>query len=320
MKAFIGVLVLLAAMLLPQLAPAQAKNKQPAVAKTYEGCLTSANGLLLLTQSGGHAYALHGRTGELNKYLDHTLQVQGTPEKPQNPRTIGAALRVKSWKVTGECHLDLKSLSRASPAWKKSGEPAVPIAGKTGKEAVAVPITSNRSVGDTTPPDDVERSRIPPPPSQPGRPPVSEDTAQNPRDANRIAVAAQRAEIGTPNGTLGVPAEPGMGTLVSQQSRVRPDVVVQMDGEEFRPSKVTIAAGQTVEWKNNSGDPHTVTVVPDKALVPADVALPKNAQPFESGTISAGMTFSHTFKVPGTYRYYCTLHEGNGMVGEVIVR
>ena len=32
------------------------------------------------------------------------------------------------------------------------------------------------------------------------------------------------------------------------------------------------------------------------------------------------MTFSHTFKVPGTYRYYCTLHEGNGMVGEVIVR
>jgi len=320
MKVFIGVLAFFAAMLLPPLVPAQAKNNQQSVVKTYEGCLTASNGLLLLTQSGGHAYALHGRTAELNKYLDHTLRVQGTPEKPQNPRTIGAALQVKSWKVTGECHLDLKSLSRATPAWKKSGEPAVPIAGKTGKEAVAVPVTSNRSVGETTPPADVERNRIPPPPSQPGRPPVPGETAQNPRDANRIAVAAQRAEIGTHNGTLGVPAEPGMGTLVSERSRVRPAVVVQIDGEEFRPSKVTIAAGQTVEWKNNSGDPHTVTVVPDKAQVPADVALPKNAQPFDSGTISAGMTFSRTFKVPGTYRYYCTLHEGNGMVGEVIVR
>jgi plastocyanin len=93
-----------------------------------------------------------------------------------------------------------------------------------------------------------------------------------------------------------------------------------MDGEEYQPSKVTISAGQTVKWKNNTGDPHTVTVVPDKALVPADAALPKNAQPFDSGTIPAGMTFAHTFTVSGTYRYYCTLHESNGMVGEVIVK
>lgn len=315
MKVFIGVLALFAAMLLP---PAQAKDKQPS-AKTYAGCLTSANGILLLTQPGGHAYALRGRTEELNKYLDRRLQVQGTPEKPQNSRTIGAALRVKRWKVLGECRMDLKSLSGASPAWKKSGEPAVPIAGKTGKEAVAVPIT-NRSVGQTTPPADAERARILPPRSQPGRPPVPEDIAQNPTDAERIAVAAQRAEIGTHNGTLGVPAEPGAGTLASQQSRVRPVLVVQIDGEEFRPSKVTIAVGQTVEWKNTTADPHTVTLVPDKVLVPADAALPGHAQPFDSGTIPAGMTFSHTFTVPGTYRYYCTLHEGNGMVGEVIVK
>ena len=306
-------------MLLPRLEPAQAKHNQQS-AKSYEGCLTSANGLLLLTQSGGHAYALHGRTEEMNKYLDRRVQVQGTPEKPQNPRAIGAALRVKSWKALGECRLDLKSLSQASPAWKKSGEPAVPIAGKTGKAAVAVPITSNRSVGETTPPADVERNRIPPPSSQPGRPPVPEDTAQNATDAERIAVAAQRAEIGTHNGTLGVPAEPGTGTVASQESRVRPAIVVKMEGEEFRPSQVTVAVGQTVEWKNTTGDPHTVTLVPDRVLVPADAALPRNARPFDSGTIPAGMTFSHTFTVPGTYRYFCTLHEGNGMVGEVIVR
>jgi plastocyanin len=93
-----------------------------------------------------------------------------------------------------------------------------------------------------------------------------------------------------------------------------------MIDENFQPKKVTISAGQTVEWINTAGDPHTISLEPDKALIPADVALPKDAQPFDSGTISAGMTFSHTFKRPGTYRYFCTLHEGNGMVGEVIVK
>lgn len=318
MKVFLAVFALLAAMLLPQSSPAQTKTS-PA-ARSFTGCLTSANGLLLLQQSEGHAYALHGNTEELSKHLDHILQVQGTPEKPQHPKKIGAALRVKSWKAGGECHLNLSSVSRESPAWQKSGEPAVPVAGKAGQAATAVPVTSNRSVGEATPPSDVSRNRISRSSPQPGQPPVAEDTAQNPAAANRIAIAAQRAEIGTHNGTLGVPAASGAATVASEQSRIRPAVTVQMDGEEYQPSKVTISAGQTVKWKNNTGDPHTVTVVPDKALVPADVALPKNAQPFDSGTIPAGNTFAHTFTVPGTYRYYCTLHEGNGMVGEVIVK
>ena len=318
MKVFLGLFALLAAMLLPQPSPAQAHTSQKD--RTFTGCLTAANGLLLLQQSGGHAYALHGNTEGISKHLDHILEVQGTPEKPHNPNKIGAALRVNSWKAGGECHLDLSSISRESPAWQKSGEPAEPVAGKAGQAATAVPVTSNRSVGETTPPKNVDRNRVSQPQPQPGQPPVAEQTAQNPEAANRIAVAAQRAEIGTHNGTLGVPADPGTGAAASEQARVRPAVVVQMDGEEYQPSKVTISTGQTVKWKNNTGDPHTVTVVPEKALVPADVALPKNAQPFDSGTIPAGMTFARTFTVPGTYRYYCTLHEGNGMVGEVIVK
>ena len=320
MKASLAVLAFLAAMLLLQPPPVRAQPESQAV-QAHTGCLTVANGLLLLKQADGRTYALHSHTEELNKYLDRVIQVQGTPEKPQNPAVIGAALRVRSYKVGSECKLNLKSLSRQSPAWEKSGEPAVPVAGKTGGSATAVPVTSNRSVGETTPPSYVQRNRIPPrTPPQPGQPPIAEDTAQNPADANRIAVAAQRAEIGTHNGTIGVPASPGTGTSASQQSHIRPAVTVQMDGEQFEPRQVSISAGQTVQWKNNSGDPHTVTVVPDKALVPADVALPANAQPFDSGTIASGMTFAHTFTTPGTYRYYCTLHEGNGMVGEVVVK
>jgi plastocyanin len=257
----------------------------------------------------------------MNKYLYDAIQVQGTPEKPENPKTIGAAIRVQSWKVIGDCHLNLSSLSRQDPRWQKSREPAVPITGNTGAERRAsVPQTSNESVGETTPPDYMTGKRVQTPGPQPGQPPVAEDEAQNPADADRIAVAAQRAEIGTHNGTIGVAGDPGSGTRASEQAPVHPAAVVNMVGEHFQPEKVTISAGQTVEWVNTGGDPHTVTVEPDKALVPTDATLPKNAQPFDSGTISAGMTFSHTFKTPGTYRYFCTLHEGNGMVGEVIVK
>lgn len=318
MKASLGVLAVFLAMLLPQLSPAQTSSQS---VQRFSGCLISANGLLLLKQSDGHTYALHGHTEELSKHLDHTIQVQGTPEQPENPKTIGAGLRVKNYKVGSECKLGLQSLSRESPGWKKSGEPAVPIAGKTGQDADAVPVTSNRSAGETTPPSDVDRNRVPSPPrAQPGQPPVPENTAQNPAAADRMAIAAQRAEIGTPNGTVGVPAQPGTGTLASQQRPVRPAAVVQIETDEYQPAKVTISAGQTVEWKNNTGDPHTVTLMKDKALVAADASIPRNAQPFDSGTISAGMSFTHTFTTPGTYRYFCTLHEANGMVGEVIVK
>ena len=321
MKVSLGILLVLLTMLLSQLSPAQAQtSNQPA--QTFSGCLTSANGLLLLKQQGGHTYALNGHTEQLNKYLDHIVQVQGTPEKPQDAKLVGAALRVKVYKVGSECKLGLHSLSRATPEWKKSGEPAVPVAGKAGQAATAVPVTSNRSVGETTPPSDVNRNRVPPQPSrqQPGQPPVPEDTAQNPADADRIAVAAQRAEIGTHNGTIGVPAQPGTGTLSTQQQSARRAAVVQIETDGFQPAKVTVAPGQAVEWKNDTGDPHTVTLVPDKALVKSDASLPRNAQPFDSGTISAGMTFTHAFTAPGIYRYFCTLHEGNGMVGEVIVK
>ena len=310
---------MLVSVLLVGSSPAQAKTSGPHT-QSYAGCLTAQNGLLLLRDSSGHSYALHGETEKMSKYLDHTVEVQGTPEKPQNPTTIGAALRVKAWKVTGECHLDLSSLSRRNPAWKQSGEPAVAVGGKVGQSATEVPVTSNRSVGQTTPPSDVQRNRVPSASPQPGQPPVPEDTAQNPAAANRIAVAAQRAEIGTHNGTIGVPDKPGSGTISSQQAPRRPAVTVQIDGDEFQPAKLTIRAGQTVRWQNNTGDPHTVTLIPDKALVPSDAALPQKAQPFDSGTIAAGMSFIHTFTTPGTYRYFCTLHEGNGMVGEVIVK
>jgi plastocyanin len=150
-----------------------------------------------------------------------------------------------------------------------------------------------------------------------GEPPVPEDAGQNPARANQDAAAAQRAEIGLPGGTLGVDTK---GTQNLSHSAGRATVTINMAEDSYVPRLVTIHAGETVEWKNVSDKPHTVTVDPGKAMNRSDVALPQNARVIDSGIIPAGSTYKHAFQLPGTYRYFCTLDEGNGMVGEIVVK
>ncbi len=105
-------------------------------------------------------------------------------------------------------------------------------------------------------------------------------------------------------------------------ARVHPAAVVNMTGEllKFLPATIEIKAGQTVLWKNSSQEPHTVTADPHQATNAADVKLPQGAQPFDSGYLNPGQNYQHTFTTPGIYRYVCTLHEVQGMIGEVIVK
>jgi len=99
-------------------------------------------------------------------------------------------------------------------------------------------------------------------------------------------------------------------------------VVIKMGDEPpmYEPAQVTIKAGETVEWLNNGGVVHSVTAVPGDASSPKDVALPKGAATFDSGFMPPGSSFDYTFKVPGTYRYFCVPHEALGMVGTVVVK
>jgi len=62
---------------------------------------------------------------------------------------------------------------------------------------------------------------------------------------------------------------------------------------EFTPSAITIKVGDTVTWTNNGPSIHTVT---------ADDGS------FDSGDLSGGKTFSHTFQTAGTFAYHCSLH------------
>lgn len=95
---------------------------------------------------------------------------------------------------------------------------------------------------------------------------------------------------------------------------------VGMEGMSFTQPTISIYVGQQVTWKNTSATIHNVVADPTQALVPADVRLPAGADTFSSAFLQPGQSFSHRFAVPGVYKYVCTLHEGNGMKGTVIVK
>ena len=70
----------------------------------------------------------------------------------------------------------------------------------------------------------------------------------------------------------------------------------------FSPISLRIKKGETVMWKNNDTNDHTVD---------------GDDGSFSSGTIKSGRTFRHTFKKAGKYTYSCKLHPR--MKGTVVV-
>jgi plastocyanin len=101
-----------------------------------------------------------------------------------------------------------------------------------------------------------------------------------------------------------------------------PAVTVTMTDKpaRFHPEKVVIKKGETVKWTNNAKTLHSVDADPAAAQKKGDVSLPKGAKPFDSGFLQPGMSYEHTFTVPGTYKYTCLPHEKDGMNGVIVVK
>ena len=98
------------------------------------------------------------------------------------------------------------------------------------------------------------------------------------------------------------------------------DVTIDMTSElTYAPAAAQARVGQTVVWVNGSAMAHTVTADPALAGNAASVSLPAGAAPFASPLIPGSGSFSYTFTVPGTYRYFCQPHESAGMIGTVVV-
>jgi plastocyanin len=70
----------------------------------------------------------------------------------------------------------------------------------------------------------------------------------------------------------------------------------------FQKPAITVPAGTSITWTNQDSSIHTVTAA-DRS--------------FDSGNLAQGQTFSHVFRVPGTYAYRCNIHQY--MTGTVVV-
>lgn len=100
-----------------------------------------------------------------------------------------------------------------------------------------------------------------------------------------------------------------------------PSATVTMTPDfRFDPAQVTIQRGQTVKWVNQGRAPQTVTADPVRAKDKSHAAMPGGAQPFNSGVVNAGGSFSYTFDVAGSYAYFSIPQEQNGMLGSVTVQ
>jgi len=80
--------------------------------------------------------------------------------------------------------------------------------------------------------------------------------------------------------------------------------LILMNKFAFQPAILTVAAGETVEWKNAGMVPHTATSLDGKT--------------FDSGKIQTGASWQVTLRKQGTFEYICTLHPN--MKGRLIVR
>ncbi|WP_435094670.1 plastocyanin/azurin family copper-binding protein [Halorubrum sp. N11] len=96
------------------------------------------------------------------------------------------------------------------------------------------------------------------------------------------------------------------------------DMITTDDGgTHFAPHVARVETGGTVTWTLESGSHNAAAYHPDNDQ---PQLVPDGAEAWDSGMLSEhGATFEHTFETEGVYHYYCTPHEGVGMIGSVIV-
>ncbi|KAJ9673435.1 hypothetical protein PVL29_023166 [Vitis rotundifolia] len=85
----------------------------------------------------------------------------------------------------------------------------------------------------------------------------------------------------------------------------------------FVPSSITVSPGEKITFKNNAGFPHNVVF--DEDEVPSGVDVSKISMSEEDLLNAPGEVYSVTLTEKGTYSFYCSPHQGAGMVGKVTV-
>ena len=96
---------------------------------------------------------------------------------------------------------------------------------------------------------------------------------------------------------------------------------VKLGGDDgslaFVPSEFSVSSGEKIVFKNNAGFPHNVIF--DEDEIPSGVDASKISMSDEDLLNAVGETYVVTLSEKGSYSFYCSPHQGVGMVGKVTV-
>lgn len=85
----------------------------------------------------------------------------------------------------------------------------------------------------------------------------------------------------------------------------------------FIPSDFSVSSGEKIVFKNNAGFPHNIVF--DEDEIPSGVDASAISMKEEDLLNGPGETYTITLDAKGTYTFYCSPHQGAGMVGKVTV-
>jgi plastocyanin len=88
------------------------------------------------------------------------------------------------------------------------------------------------------------------------------------------------------------------------KAQKHPTKTVLIKNFSFKPASITIKRGTKVRWINQDSTTHTATA--------------NNGRSFDSGRLSKGQRYTHTFKSVGKKPYHCEIH--SNMKGRITVR
>ena len=130
--------------------------------------------------------------------------------------------------------------------------------------------------------------------------------------ATRLGIKASLKDVG-----VAVVATAASAVLASNAMAIE----VLLGGDDgslaFVPNNFSVASGEKIVFKNNAGFPHNVVF--DEDEIPSGVDAGKISMSDEDLLNAPGETYSVTLDAKGTYSFYCSPHQGAGMVGKVTV-
>ena len=86
---------------------------------------------------------------------------------------------------------------------------------------------------------------------------------------------------------------------------------VSMEGWEFNPASLTVKIGDTVVWINNDDTKHKISF---------ENKLLGGPTRDDAHKFNIGDKFNFKFTKAGKFKYVCTTHEGQDMVGVIVVK